>query len=281
MGRPGSRQPAHARPVRRSLVELTAAAVSSAARDGERATLPAPIASFFDDVKAGETAAENADQLTTSITVDPPATGPVEASAVIRLPHPADALTSSARAISNSAERTTEMAAEAVEDHRAPVLQNLKVCVSASPGDVKDIASRALPTGPALEPATQEANSSHGAVSSEKTIPAATIAATVADYQAKAFGLTEANMSAALEYAQQLVNLRSASDFIKLSSTHARIQIELMIERSSELRSLAMNLMPSYDTHTAADPQVLTKSTDRVERVGSERDDDSKKVITL
>jgi hypothetical protein len=52
------------------------------------------------------------------------------------------------------------------------------------------------------------------------------------------------------------------------------------------LRSLAMNLMPSYDTHTAADPQVLTKSTDRVERVGSERDDDSKdddskKVITL
>src|SRR5207244_4638271 len=124
----------------------------------------------------------------------------------------------------------------------------------------KTTASRDLQTGPAQEPATQEANSSHGAVSSEKTIPAATIAATVADYQAKAFGLTEANMSAALEYAQQLVNLRSASDFIKLSSTHARIQIELMI---SELRSLALNLMPSYDTHTTADPQVLTKSTDR------------------
>ena len=70
-------------------------------------------------------------------------------------------------------------------------------------------------------------------------------------------------MSAALEYAQQLVNLRSASDLIKLSSTHARIQIELMIKQSSELRSLAMNLTPSYDTHTAADPQVLTKSTDR------------------
>jgi len=238
-------------------VELTAAAVSSAARDAERVTSPAPIATFFEDVKAGETAAKSADQLTTSIM------GHAEASAVIQLPHPADALTSSARAISNSADGTTEMAVEAVEDHRAPVLQNLKVCVSASPGDVKDIAGRELPTGPALEPATQEANSSHGAVSSEKTIPAATIAATVADYQAKAFGLTEANMSAALEYAQQLVNLRSASDFIKLSSTHARIQIELMIKQSSELRSLAMNLTPSYDTHTAADPQVLTKSTDR------------------
>ena len=263
MGKPRSRQPAHARPVRRSLVELTAAAVSSAARDGERVTSPAPIATFFEDVKAGETAAESADQVTMSITVAPPATGHAEASAVIQLPHPADALTSSARAISNSADGTTEMAVE----HRAPVLQNLKVCVkvcvSASPGDVKDIASQELPTGPALEPATQEANSSHGAVSSEKTIPAATIAATVADYQAKAFGLTEANMSAALEYAQQLVNLRSASDFIKLSSTHARIQIELMVKQSSELRSLAMNLTPSYDTHTAADPQVLTKSTDR------------------
>ncbi|UPK04494.1 phasin family protein [Bradyrhizobium sp. 170] len=222
-------------------------------------TSPAPIGTFFEDVKAGETAAESADQLTMSITVAPPATAHAEASAVIQLPHPADALTSSARAISNSADGTTEMAVE----HRAPVLQNLKVCVSASPGDVKDITSRELPTGPALEPATQEANSSHGAVSSEKTIPAATIAATVADYQAKAFGLTEANMSAALEYAQQLVNLRSATDFIKLSSTHARIQIELMIKQSSELRSLAMNLTPSYDTHTAADPQVLTRSTDR------------------
>ena len=259
MGKPRSRQPAHALPVRRSLVELTAAAVSSAARDGERVTSPAPIATFFEDVKAGETAA---DQLTMSITAAPPATGHAEASAVIQLPHPADALTSSARAISKSADGTTEMAVEAVEDHRAPVLQNLKVCVSASPDDVKDIASRELPTGPALEPATQEANSSHGAASSEKTIPAASIAATVADYT-KAFGLTEANMSAALEYAQQLVNLRSASDFIKLSSTHARIQIELMIKQSSELRSLAMNLTPSYDTHTAADPQVLTKSTDR------------------
>jgi hypothetical protein len=239
MGKPRSRQPAYARPVRRSLVELTAAAVSSAARDAVRVTSPAPIATFFEDVKAGETAAENSDQLTTSITVAPLATGHAEASAVIQLPHPADALTSSARTISNSTDGAAEMAVEAVEDHRAPVLQNLNVCVSASPDDVKDIASPKLPTG------------------------AATIAATVADYQAKAFGLTEANMSAALEYAQQLVNLRSASDFIKLSSTHARIQIELMIKQSSELRSLAMNLTPSYDTRTAADPQVLTKSTDR------------------
>ena len=259
MGKPRSRQPAHALPVRRSLVELTAAAVRSVARDGERVTSPAPIATFFEDVKAGETAAECTDQLAMSITVAPPGT---EASTVIRLPHPADVLTSSARAISNSSDGIIEIAVETVEDHRAPVLQNLKFCVSASPGDGEDIASQELPTALTREPAAQQANSSHGAVTSEKTIPAATIAATVADYQARAFGLTEANMSAALEYAQQLVNLRSASDFIKLSSTHARIQIELMIKQSSELRSLAMNLTPSYDTHTAADPQVLTKSAD-------------------
>src|SRR6266404_6717853 len=72
----------------------------------------------------------------------------------------------------------TDWSINEVEDHRAPVLQNLKVCVSASPGDVKDIASPELPTSAALEPATQEANSSHGTVSSEKTGPAATIAAT-------------------------------------------------------------------------------------------------------
>src|SRR5439155_27319952 len=129
---------------------------------------PAPITKFFEDVKESENATKSADQLTTNITVAPPATGHAESSAVIQLPHPADALTSSARAISNSADGSTEMAVVAVEDHRAPVLQNLKVCVSA-PGDVKDIVDRELPTGPALEPATPEANSSHGAVSSEKT----------------------------------------------------------------------------------------------------------------
>ena len=51
MGKPRSRQPGHARLVRRSRVELTAAAVSSAARDGVRATLPVPIATFFEDVE--------------------------------------------------------------------------------------------------------------------------------------------------------------------------------------------------------------------------------------
>jgi hypothetical protein len=248
------RRASNIRSARRSLVELTAAAVSSAARDGVRATSPAPIATLFEGVKAGETAAQNSDQLITSIMVAPPAAGHGDAAAV---------LSSSARAVSNSANGTTDMAVKAVEDHRASVLQNLKVCVSASPGDMKVVASPELPSDPALEPATQEANSSHGAASAEKTIPATTIAATVADYQAKAFLLTEVNMSAALDYAQQLVNLRSASDFIKLSSTHARIQIELMIKQSSELRSLAMNLTPSHDTRTAADPQVLTKSTDR------------------
>ena len=259
MDKPRSRQPAHARPARRSIVELTAAAVSSASCDGVRATSSAPIGSFLKDARAGE----NSDQHTTSITVVPPAAGHADASAMIQLPHPADVLTSSARAISNSADGTTDVAVGAVEDRRAPVRQNLKICVSASPGHVKDVASRGLSSGPAREPATHEANRSHGAASAEKTIPAATIAATIADYQAKAFGLAEANMSAALDYGHQLLNLRSASDFVRLSSTHARIQIELMIKQSSELRSLAMDLTPSYDTRTAADPQVLTKSVDR------------------
>ena len=257
MGKPRSRQPAHARPARRSIVELTAAAVSSAACDGVRATSSAPIGSFFEDVKAGETAAENS-----KISVAPPAAGHADASAVIQLPHPADVLASSDRAISNSADSTTDGVVGADDDHRAPVRQNLKACVSASPGHVKDVASRELPSDPALEPAPHEANRSHGAASAEKTIPAATNAA-IADYQAKAFGVTEAYMSAALDYAQQLLNLRSASDFVRLSSAHARKQIELMNKQSSELRSLAMDLTPSYDTRTAADPQVLTKSAER------------------
>ena len=171
MGKPRSRQPAHARPVRRSLVELTAAAVSSAARDGERVTSPAPIATFFEDVKAGETAAET---LTSSPRASRLPLRPRGMRGLGRNP-----IASSGRRAHLERSRDLEFrrwyhrnGRGGREDHRAPVLQNLKVCVSASPGDVKDIASRELPTGPALEPATQEANSSHGAVSSEKTIPA-------------------------------------------------------------------------------------------------------------
>ena len=257
------RRASNLRSARRSLVELTAAAVSSAACEGVRVTSSAPIGSFFEDVRAGETAAENSDQLTTSITVAPPAAGRADASAVIQLPHPAEVLTSSARTNSNSVDGTTDVVVGAVDDHRAPVRQDLRACLSASRGHVKDVTNPDLPSGPAREPAPHEANRSRGAASAEKTTPAATVAATIADYQAKAFGLTEANMSAALDYAQQLLNLRSASDFVRLSSTHARIQIELMIKQSSELRSLAMDLTPSYDTRTAADPQVLTKSADR------------------
>src|SRR4051794_32052555 len=261
MSKTRKRLPSDTRPVRRSLVELTAAAVSSAARDGVCVTSLAPIATFFGDVERGETAAENSDQLITR-TVAPPATGHVAVPAVIQLPHPAAALTSSARAISNFADGTTEIAVAAVRDRRAPVLHNPKVCVDASPDDVKDIASPELRTVPAPQPVTQEANSSRGAVTSEKMIRPATSSATFADYQARAFALSGANMSATLEYAQQLVSLRSASDFIKLSTTHARIQIELMIKQSGELRLLAMNMTPAYDTRTAADPQVLAKSSD-------------------
>ena len=71
------------------------------------------------------------------------------------------------------------------------------------------------------------------------------------DYRSKVFEFVKANMADTLQYAQRLANVKSPSEFIELSTRHARKQFETMTAQTAELTSLTQKL-------TACSPEQLT-----------------------
>jgi phasin len=59
------------------------------------------------------------------------------------------------------------------------------------------------------------------------------------EYQRKALAIAKAHFDAAFDYAQELVAVKSPSEFIEVSMNHARRQFETMSEQTKELASLA------------------------------------------
>src|SRR5208282_732185 len=58
------------------------------------------------------------------------------------------------------------------------------------------------------------------------------------EYRVKAFELMTANINATLEYAQRLVNVKTPTEFIELSTSHARKHSELILKQTAELVSI-------------------------------------------
>ena len=51
-----------------------------------------------------------------------------------------------------------------------------------------------------------------------------------------------ANISTTLEYAQRLVNVKTPTEFVELSMSHGRKQLELVIKQAADLGSIAQSL---------------------------------------
>jgi hypothetical protein len=83
--------------------------------------------------------------------------------------------------------------------------------------------------------------------------------AKVADeYRAKAFNLMSANINSTLEYAQRLVNVKTPSEFVELSTSHARKQFDLIMKQTVELGSIAQSLAtPGVEAMTAGFAKAL------------------------
>jgi hypothetical protein len=79
----------------------------------------------------------------------------------------------------------------------------------------------------------------------EDMTPAAANTAKVAKvaeaYRAKAFELMTVNVNITLEYAQRLVNVKTPTEFVALSAGHACKQLELIINQTSALGSIAQS----------------------------------------
>jgi hypothetical protein len=218
MSKPRSRPPASgSRPARRSLVELTAAAVS-AADEGLLRTPSDPAGLSPQDMQSTGHVAEPSAQAITNAAA-PGAGG-------IRNPDPA--------------ESTAAIAVEAARDFQARVLEDMKIAMSAALDYAKGLAAAPMPAEPAQDPAADNEKTGQDIAGPEKTIPAAFGAA--AGYRDEVLELMKTNVDATLEYAQQLANAKTPSQFVELSSAHARKQFELALKQTRELRSLAQTL---------------------------------------
>jgi phasin len=67
----------------------------------------------------------------------------------------------------------------------------------------------------------------------------ATAAKGSADYNLKIIEIACTNFKTAFEYGEALMGVKSPSEFVALSTTHARKQLETMIAQTNELTALA------------------------------------------
>ncbi len=134
-------------------------------------------------------------------------------------------------------DEVTLAAAESAKDYRAGMLENLKVNVNAAPADANGLAGAKLPTGVAERTADQPRKPEGGGDTLEARLPAA--APVAKDYRAKAVELINANVNATLDYAQRLGTVKSAAEFIELSTSHAHRHLELIMKHAAGLTALA------------------------------------------
>jgi phasin len=70
----------------------------------------------------------------------------------------------------------------------------------------------------------------------------ATAAKGTADYNLKIIEIACTNIKAAFEYGEALIGMKSPSEFVALSATHARKQFGTMIAQTNELTALAQKV---------------------------------------
>jgi len=228
MSKRPSRQPASgARPARRSLVELTAAA-SRAAHDDLAMKPPGWVAASLDDTPPVEPAAKTPGQMT--------AAGQATAVICVATPEPANAAASPSGEFEDS-DSTTEMAVKIAKDCQTRVLDSVKVGMNAALDYAKDLTNPRVPT--------EATSKGRGVANPENNVLTAVGAA--AEYRAEAFELMKANVEATLAYARELVGMRTPAEFVELSSTHARKQCELILKQTGALKSFARTVTKSGD----------------------------------
>jgi hypothetical protein len=137
-------------------------------------------------------------------------------------------------------EDMTSVAAKAARDYRSWMLGQMKISMCAALDYANGLASVNSRIASATDPDTTEPARNAAAQSADKMTP--TVAKVADEYRAKAFELMSANMSTTLEYAQRLVNVKTPTEFVELSTNHARKQFELIMKQTAELGSIAQKL---------------------------------------
>jgi len=173
----------------------------------------------------------------------------LESGAVVeKLPPPA-AVT--ARRLQVADDRTLQQlddvtlaAAKSAKDYRAWMLEDLKNGGSAPPAPASAGPAPGLAELKADQPREQEADRDTPTLEPQLSGDPGT-----ADvYRAKAVELINANVNATLNYAQQLGTVKSAAEFIELSTSHAHRHLEVIMKHAAGLTALSGTPPPKIPT---------------------------------
>lgn len=223
MSKTRSRSPANdARAKRRSLVELTEAA-SRSAEERLLGMSTSLIASSGKDGPQVEQAAAPA-SIDVSTAADAMET---RAEAARAVPQPVE--------YSDGTIDTIDLSVEIAKDMHARVLEGLKVSMHTALDCTKNLARTQRQTG-------EDANAAGiAAGEGDKLDPLGS----AAECRAVLLELMKVNAGATLAYVGEVGQAKTLSEFVELSSSHARKQCELVLKQTEVLKSLARNVAKS------------------------------------
>lgn len=223
MSKTRSRSPANdARAKRRSLVELTEAA-SRSAEERLLGMSTSLIASSGEDGPRVEQAAAPA-SIDVSTAADAMET---RAEAARAVPQPVE--------YSDGTIDTIDLSVEIAKDMQARVLEGLKVSMHTALDYTKNLARTQRQTG-------EDANAAGiAAGEGDKLDPLGS----AAECRAVLLELMKVNAGATLAYVGEVGQAKTLSEFVELSSSHARKQCELVLKQTEVLKSLARNVAKS------------------------------------
>jgi hypothetical protein len=170
----------------------------------------------------------------------------LESGAVVeKLPPPAVPTTRRLQAADDNTlqqlDDVTLAAAKSAKDYRVWMLENLKIGSGVAPDSANAVAG----ANPAPTFADLKAeNPREQSVDGDTPIPEPQLSedrdtAIANDYRAKAVVLINANVNATLDYAQQLGRVRSAAEFIELSTSHAHRHLQTIIKHAAGFKALS------------------------------------------
>jgi len=133
----------------------------------------------------------------------------------------------------------TSAPAKAAKDYRSWMLEHMKISICAALAYANGLAS--VSDLVAHQDTREQGSNSYF----ESADTVAELTKVAGEYRVKAFELMTANINATLEYAQSLVNVKTPTEFVELSTSHARKQSELILKQTAELVSIAQRLATS------------------------------------
>jgi hypothetical protein len=205
------RPPSDRRPMRRSLVELTAVA-SRELGDGLSATPAGSVAAVADRTPRRERAAE--------IQATPET--PVAAAEVA-------SLAASDSGELSAPDSTADLAVKIAKEFQERALEDFRISMNAALDHAKDL----------VDTRTRAGGAPKGGGPAKPEAPILTGLEAAARYRAEALEILKANVETTLGYVHELARARSPADFVELSSEHVRKQCEFALKQTGALKSLA------------------------------------------